>query len=209
MSAPQPDTSGVSLWRRASSFERGIYSNLYRWLTRNPDHGGSGTTVVTYVDLVRTTIYIWIGASALEMVAVHFLIGWVWLRWTLLILSLWGLIWMFGYLAGLIVYPHLIDRHAVRIRNGHTIRVEVPASIIESVSGSTRSTPGSRVVQIDEEDPLHLYIAVSGQVNVHLGLREESSADLPGGRYRFTKVSFWADDPALARRSLQEVLAQS
>lgn len=65
------------------------------------------------------------------------------------------------------------------------------------------------MVQIDEEDPLHLYIAVSGQVNVHLGLREESSADLPGGRYRFTKVSFWADDPALARRSLQEVLAQS
>jgi hypothetical protein len=198
----QPDTSEVSLWRRASTFERGIYSNLYRWLARKPDLGPPGAVAIGYVDLVRTTIYIWIGASALEMVAVHFLIGWVWLRWTLLIVSVWGLVWMFGYLAGLIVHPHLVEEQTVRIRNGHTIAVDVPVDVLASVSTSTRSTPGSRVVQTDEKDPLHLYIAVSGQVNVHLTLSEERTADLPGGRYRFTSVSFWADEPGAARRAI-------
>jgi hypothetical protein len=105
VSSPQPDTTGATVWRRASTFERGIYSNLYRWLARKPDLGPPGTVAVGYVDIVRTTISLWIGASALEMVAVHFLIGWPWLRWTLLIVSVWGLIWMFGYLGGLIVYP--------------------------------------------------------------------------------------------------------
>ncbi len=161
---------------------------------------------IGYVDIVRTTIYIWIGASALELVAVHFLIGWPWLRWTLLILSVWGLIWMFGYLAGLIVYPHLITQDRVIVRNGHTIRVEIPAEAIMLASTATRSTAGSRVVQTDEKEPLHLYIAVSGQVNVHLRLNRELSADLPGGRYRFTEVSFWADEPAVANRTIRTLL---
>jgi hypothetical protein len=96
----------------------------------------------------------------------------------------------------------------IRIRNGHTIRVGVPADAVESVSVATRSTTGSRVVQLDEKDPSHLFIAVSGQVNVHLRLRDACNADLPGGRYHFRSLSFWADDPAAAHRAIRALLPQ-
>lgn len=209
MASAQPDTSNVSTWRRATTFERGIYSNLYRWMARKPDLGPAGTVAVPYVEIVRLTIWLWIGASALEMVAVHFLVGWAWLRWVLLIASLWGLIWMFGYLAGLIVYPHLVEPHQVQIRAGHTIRVNVPVQALASVSFGTHSTAGSRIVQLSEDDPLHLQIAMSGQVNVHLVLHDAHTADLPGGRYQFSKVSFWADDAGAAIRAIKATMNQA
>lgn len=203
----QPDTSGVSAWRRAANFERGIYPSLVRWVGRRPDVGPPGTVAVPYVGIVRTTIWLWIGASALEMAVVHVIVPWPWVRWSLLVLSLWGLVWMIGYLASLIVHPHVVEPSVVRVRNGHTIEVAVPVDAIEAVTTTTRSTHESRVVQLDAADDQHLLIAVSNQVNIHLVLSAPVRADLPGGRYTFTRLSFWADDPSAAMRRLRELLA--
>lgn len=197
----QPDTTGVTWWGRASRFEKGIYVNIWRWIRHRPDEGPPGSLPFSYVEIVRTTIYLWIGASALEMVAVHFIVPWPWVRWPLLIVSLWGLIWMFGFLAGQIVYPHLVEPERLRVRNGHTVDAVVPISAIDSVRTMVRSRPSSKTITLDEKDPTHLYIAVSGQVNVHVTMLEPISVDLPRGRYTVTTLSFWADEPgpALAR----------
>lgn len=197
----QPDTTGVTWWKRATNFERGIYVNIWRWVRRHPDEGPPGSLSFSYVNIVRGTIWLWIGASALEMVAVHFIVPWPWVRWPLLIVSIWGLIWMFGFLAGQIVYPHLVEPHRLRVRNGHTVDAVVPISSIESVRTMVRSRPSSKTITLDEDDRNHLYIAVSGQVNIHITMSEPIQVDLPRGRYTVTKLSFWADetDPVLAR----------
>ncbi|MDP1879017.1 MAG: hypothetical protein Q8M17_15820 [Actinomycetota bacterium] len=39
-----------------------------------PEPGPPGTVAFPYVDLVRTTVWLWIGASALEMAVVHVII---------------------------------------------------------------------------------------------------------------------------------------
>lgn len=207
-SPPQgnPDTTGVSAWRRASSFERGIYSNLARWVAGRPDVGPAGTVPVAYVGIVRTTIWVWIGASAVEMAAVHLLVPWPWLRWPLLLVSLWGLVWMFGYLGGLIVHPHLLEPDRLRVRNGHTVEVEVPLAAIQAATTSLRSMEASRVVQLDPDDDRHLLIAMSSQVNVHVNLAEERAAMLPGGRYTFRRLSFWADDPDTVMHVLRQAI---
>lgn len=69
--------------------------------------------------IVRTAMWLWIGASALETVAVHFSVPWPWVRWTLMVMSLWRLVWIVGFLAGLIVYPHLIEPDRVRSQRSH------------------------------------------------------------------------------------------
>lgn len=203
---PNPDTTGVSLWRRANRFERGVYANLARWLGRRPDHGTAGALVVPYVGLVRTTIWLWIGASVVEMAVVHFIVPWPWVRWPLLVVSIWGLLWMLGFLAGLIIYPHLIEPTRVRIRNGHTVEVIVPISSINDVRTQTKSLATSRTIQCAEDDDQHLFVAVSGQVNIHLALSEPLKAELPGGRYTFTWLSFWADDTTPAVSRLRELV---
>lgn len=202
----QPDTTGVTLWGRASRFERGIYVNIWRWVRRRPDLGSPGSLPVTYVEIVRTTIWLWIGASALEMVAVHFIVPWPWVRWPLLMVSLWGLVWMLGFLAGQIVYPHLIEPDRVRVRNGHTVDAVVPISEIDLVRTFVKSRPSSKTITVDDQDPTHLYVAVSGQVNVHLTMARPIHVDLPRGRYTVTTLSFWADEPTAALAGLRALM---
>lgn len=111
---PQPDPTGVTLWGRATRFERGIYVNVWRWVRRRP-----------------------VGA-------------------------------------------------------------------IESVRTFVTSPPTSRTITVDDDDPTHLSIGVSGQVNVHLTLRHPIHLDLPRGRYTVTALSFWADDPDPAAARIRE-----
>jgi hypothetical protein len=191
------------------NFERGIYTNLARWIGRRPDLGPPGTVAFPYVGLVRTTVWLWIGASALEMAVVHFIIPWPWVRWPLLIASLWGLVWMLGYLGGLIVHPHLVEPDRLRIRSGHTVEVVVPITAISSASTYTRSVETSRVVQLDAEDDQHVLITVSNQVNMHLVMTGTVTAQLPRGRYTFTQVSFWVDDPTTAVRGLRSLIPRT
>lgn len=204
--ASQPDTTGVTWWGRAARFERGIYTNIYRWIRRRGDTGGEGSVALAYVDLVRTTIWIWIGASALEMAVVHFLVPWPWVRWPLLVVSIWGLVWMFGLLGGLIVHPHLVEPTRLRVRNGHTIDAVIPVERIAGVRSFVSSMPTSRTVQVGVDDPDHLFIAVSGQVNVHVSLDEAIDVALPAGRYRVTAISFWADDSTAAVQAIKGML---
>lgn len=207
-SPPQPDTTGVTMWGRASRFEKGIYRNIWRWIRRRPDHGQPDSLPFSYVEIVRTTIWVWIGASALEMVAVHFVVPWPWVRWPLLIVSVWGLVWMVGFLAGQIVYPHLVEPDRLRVRNGHTVDAVVPISAISSVRTSVRSRPSSKTITLDNNDPTHLYIAVSGQVNVHVTMVEPITVALPRGRYVVSELSFWADEPGLALARLRELMTR-
>jgi hypothetical protein len=101
---------------------------------------------------------------------------------------------MLGFAGSLHIHPHVVDTEAVRIRYGHTIDVEVPLAAIASVSSGTRSPKGSsRAVQYEDG---RLFVAVSGQANVHLDLREPVAFHLPGGIYAVTALSCWADDPA-------------
>ena len=198
--ASNPDTTGVSAWRRASTFERGIYSSLARWWLRRPDHGAAGSIAIPYVGLVRSTMWLWIWGSALEMVIVHLVVPWPWVRWPLLIVSLWGLLWMLGLLGSQVAHPHLIEGRILRVRSGHTIDVRIPLDSITHLSTTQRSLEKSRVVQILSE---HLNIAVSSQVNIHLTLEAPMVAQLPGGAYTFTAISFWADDSSTAAREIR------
>lgn len=78
---------------------------------------------------------------------------------------------MFGYLAGLIGLPHPVE--SARVRSATV----TPSTCTSRSSTSIPSRPAPRVVQIEEKD--HLFIAVSGQVNVHLRLGTELTARRP------------------------------
>jgi hypothetical protein len=191
---PAPGTA-VTTFQRATRFERGIYPAVWNWLRRRTDLGRwvQHATAYPYVGVVSTTMWVWIGASALEMVAIHFLIPWPLWRWILVIVSLWGLVWMVGFLGSLHVHPHLVEPDGIRIRHAHTIDLFVPFTAIAAVSGGTRSPASSSRTVVFQDERLH--IAVSGQVNVHLRLDEPMEFALPKGVYTTDRVSCWADDP--------------
>jgi hypothetical protein len=186
----------VRLAKHGLILELNIYKNLARWGLRRPSVP-AGFEPVAYSRMVTPVMALWIFASALELPLVHVLVPWHGLRIALLVVGVWGLLWMLGVLAGLRTYPHLLGRDVVRIRNGALHDIAVPWSAIAKVTTEDRSLPSSvwTLQQEERDDGDHLNVAVSGRVNVHLALRDRLAIRTRNGDMTVTGVSLWADEP--------------
>ena len=184
------------LARHAVVFELNIYKSLLRWLVRRPSVPARFEPV-GYARLATPVLALWIFGSALELPLVHVLVPWHGVRIALLIVGVWGLVWMVGFLAGLRSYPHLLGSDTLRIRNGAMHDIAVPLDVIDKVTDEDRSLPSSMwVLQRQEtEHGAHLNVAVSGRVNVHLGLRDQLTVPTSQGDMVVTGISLWADEP--------------
>lgn len=201
----------LALGKHALIFELNIYRNLLRWLLRRPSVP-AGFEPVGYAQLATPMMALWVFGSALELPLVHVLVPWPGVRITLLVVGVWGLLWMLGALAGLRVYPHLLGSDALRIRNGAMHDIAVPWDAIARVTTQDRSLPSSMwVLQPNRtERGTHLDVAVSGRVNVHLALREPRTVRTRKGEMVLTGVSLWADEPRdVAARIRREAEAGS
>jgi hypothetical protein len=196
----------LGLAQHALVFELNIYKSLLRWLLRRPSIP-AGFEPVGYARLATPVLALWIFGSALELPLVHVLVPWHGVRISLLIIGVWGLLWMLGVLAGLRSYPHLLGPDTLRIRNGALHDIAVPWKTIARASNQDRSLPSSMwVLQPQESDHgPHLNVAVSGRVNLHLALREQLTVRTRKGEMVIAGVSFWVDDPrAVAARIRRE-----
>ena len=200
-----------SLGRKAVLFELRLYRSLFRWVTRRPVVPAAGVEAVGYSQAVTPVMWLWIFASAAEMVVVHLVIPWPTVRIILLIVSAWGLIWMIGFLASLKVYPHLLSDAGVQVRHGATVDIAIPWGFVASVIAQRRDLPSSiRTIQLRETDTgTDLQVGVSGEVNVHLVLTHSVSVPTHRGDQVITELSFWVDDPhAFVARARQHLTSE-
>ena len=70
-----------------------VWVSLARWVTRRPDVP-AGARPVGYSRLVTPVLCLWIFASAAEIPLVHVLVPWEWLRLSLLVVGVWGVLWL-------------------------------------------------------------------------------------------------------------------
>jgi hypothetical protein len=189
------------LWH-AVVLEVAMDRNLLRWVVRRPSVG-AGDEPVGYARLVTPVMWLWIGASAAEIPVAHVLLPWHTVRVVLVVLGVWGLVWMLGLLAGLHVYPHLLTPTSLRIRDGAFVDVEVPWSAVGSVTTREEELPSTmRSLQpLETPNGTDLRVGVSGRVNVQVRLRAPLALATRKGALTVSQVSFWADEPrAVATR---------
>lgn len=193
----------VSAWRQARRlirhgfvFEINIYTSLLRWVLRRPSVP-PGAAPIGYARLVTPVLALWIFGSAIEIPVAHLLIPWHGVRIAVLILGVWGLLWMIGLLAGLRSYPHLLASDLLRVRNGPMHDIAIPLAAIAQVSSREKNLPSSMwVLQPETTDAgVHLNVAMSGQVNVHVALRQPLRVATRKGSMTITAISLWADEP--------------
>jgi hypothetical protein len=201
--------SVFSLAGRVVMFEFRLYMSLARWLVRRPavprDVESFG-----YSQVVAPVMWLWIFASAAEMVVAHLLIPWPTIRIVVLVISVWGLIWMIGFLASIKVHPHLVGADALRVRHGSSVDIAVPWELIASIVAQRRDLPSSiRTLRFDEtKNGAALQVAVSDQVNVRVALNDSLTVPTRKGDRAITELSFWADDPnTLVRRAREHLVA--
>lgn len=204
-----PDLGPRNLWRmltKAVLFELRLYRSLARWVLRRHDVRYDDARPVSYAKTVTPVMWLWIFASAVEVPLVHLLIPWDSVRIVVLVLSIWGLLWMVGLLASLTVYPHLLTPTGLRVRNGASTDITLPWSRAASASYQRRDLDSTiRTLQPREtEDGTNLQVAVSGQVNVHLRLHGPTVVATPKGELEIVELSLFADDPRALVAAVRE-----
>jgi len=133
--------------------------------------------------------------SLLELPVVHLLLPWDTVRLVALVLSVWGLLWMVGFLASMKVFPHLLDDDGLRVRHGTTVDVRIPWEAIASVTSRRGSVPARKTVSVERsDDGIVLNVAVLKQTKVDVVLHQPTRVD-PDGTEEMTAVRFYVDNP--------------
>ena len=189
--------------------EIGIWRSLFLLAARRVPGRAPGVGTFPYAKEVSPLLYAFIGVSALELVVLHLILPWATVRTIALVLSLWGLLWMIGYLASLRVYLHLVGPDELRARYGTYVDVRVPWEAVAEVRLAKHRLPTGKAMQVlpaEGGDAVH--VAVLKRTRIDVVLRAPTTLALPDGPLEVTAVRLDADDPkalvAAARRRLAE-----
>lgn len=183
----------LSLAREAFLIELALYGQLGRWITRRPDVPAHATAV-PYARLATPVIWLFIFGSAVEVVAFDLILSrWLTaLRIPVLVLGIWGLVWMLGLMASYRMRPHLVTDAALHVRNAARTEVVVPLDAIEQVRVADVDVPGIRAVRVMDDQ---LLVLVSGRTNLQLALSEGTTIASPHGQITPATVGLWVDEP--------------
>ncbi|TNM50244.1 hypothetical protein FHP29_00485 [Nocardioides albidus] len=189
--------------------ELALYRSLARWIARRPDVPASATPI-GYAQLVGPMLWLWIFGSATEAVVVELLLrqtdaGWAEaIRLPLLVLGIWGVLWMLGMMAAYRVRPHLLTTERLRIRNSARIFVDVPLDAVASIRTAEHELPGI-VRAVHLEDAL-LLVGVSSRTNLELVFTAPTALRTSKGETTVERVGLWVDDPRAVAAQLRTKL---
>lgn len=71
--------------------------------------------------------------TPVEILILELVIPWSWLRWTLLLLSVYALLWVCGFCASFVLRPHALEEKGLKIRYGAFVETVLPYSNLASV----------------------------------------------------------------------------
>ena len=110
-------------------------------------------------------------ATPVEVVFWELLVPWAWLRWTLLALSVYSVLWLFGLYASRITLPHRLEEGGLRLRHGVLAEAFVPYAEVERVEKRRRKSPNDGDGLQSSPDGDAAYLATNGRVDLALELK--------------------------------------
>lgn len=184
--------------REAVLLELVLYGSLVRWIARRPDVP-RGAVPIGYSRLVVPVLWLWIFGSAVEVIVVEVVLRQVdqhWaaaLRLPLLVLGVWGVLWMLGMMASYQVRPHVLTDTDLRLRSGARTWVVVPIEAVESTRTVDHELPG--VIRSLHVDGDLVLVGVSSRTNLELVLAGPMALTTSRGEVTATRVAMWVDEP--------------
>ena len=184
------------LAHRALRAEIRVYTSIGRAITRRPAIPAGGTGI-GYHRPVLTVLFIFIGLSAVEIPILDLIVHrWPAVRIAMLILGIWGVTWMVGYLCAMLMRPHTVGPDGIRVRNGLEIDVPVSWDDVASVEIARRVDEPKQPRVADREYAERM----QDETNILVTLERPVEINLPGlpprgGTHRVESIRLWADDP--------------
>lgn len=180
--------------------EAGIAHALWRAVRRRsrPDGG----TALPYTDRIAVMLWTTVGIGVVETAVVHLLVPWPTLRWVLLVLSGYGLLWLVGLVCSLRQHPHVLGDAELVLRFAHLRGTRVPLDGLVAARRDVRTGHRHNVERLGGT----LSLSVAGETSVELAFDPPVEVEVRGGSGRYDTVRFFADDPRAAVRLLGERL---
>jgi hypothetical protein len=120
---------------------------------------------------------------------------WAYIRIPLLILSVWGLIYMLGLLFGMLTRPHAIGPSGIRARYGSEVDIPLLWEDIESVTPRKYALQNKQPkVTVDADGEATLHLRMQNETNIEVQLTGPIEVRLPHGPETISKVTLYADD---------------
>jgi len=197
----------ASVWRRIGGFARralllelSIYASIGRFIGRRPaiPRGAAG---FSYHKPVLTVLIIFIVLSAVEIPIVDLIVHrWPVVRVLFLILGIWGVTWMFGFLCAYLMKPHTVGPDGIRVRQGLEVDIPLSWDDIASVARNKR-VDEPKSPKFDEADASRVLVfRMQDETVIEIELERPTVVRLPGGGTKggeqtITGVRIWVDDP--------------
>lgn len=182
--------------RRGLLLELGSYLAIYRFVCRRP-RVPAGATGFSHHQPVLAILLAFIVLSSVELVVVDLLVRrWEPVRIPLLVVGIWGVVWMLGLLCALLTRPHAVGPDGLRVRSGSEIDIPLRWDVVSWVRRRKHTVQGRQPqVMLDDRGNAALYLRVQHETNIEIALTEPVRVRLPQGGETVTRIALYADDP--------------
>ena len=157
-----------------------------------PARSGSATTSRSSPILI-----VLVSVSAIELIVVDVIVQrWPAVRIPLLILGVWGLVYMIGLLLGMLTRPHAVGPDGIRVRSGSEVDIPLAWDDVYSLTRRTRTTQEKQPkVTVDDAGNATLHVRMQDETNIEVGLERPIRVRLPHGTETVSGINLYADDP--------------
>jgi hypothetical protein len=184
------------LAKRATLIEVRGYQSIYRFLFRRPKVP-AGAEGFSYHKPILAIMIAFIVVSVVEVVVVDRIVNrWTYIRLPVLIISIWGLVWMLGLLFGMLVRPHAVGPDGIRVRYGSEVDIPIAWHDVYSVTSRKQAVQDKQPkVTIDDNGAATLHMRIQNETNIEVRLERPIPLKLPHGTETVSTVRLYADDP--------------
>ena len=162
------------------------------WALRGRADVGPGDVPLAYNGLDRAVIWTITAVGVVETAVVHVLVSWPPLRWSLLVLSVYGVLGLLAFDATMRQHPHLLRDGELLLRSGHFRTVRVPLEDVVQVRKQVRNEHARTVEMTDDG----VAVSFMGGTNVELRFATPTPVDVDERTSMAERVSFSAHDAA-------------
>lgn len=190
--------------RTAMRWECRVWTGMIRGLSRQPDIP-TGATAFTHHRALAPARWTLVGLLVVETAVVHLLVPSSPVRLTLLLLGLYGLIWLVGYLLGSgFARPHLLEPHRVVLRRGLTTDIVIPLDAVAQVGARRHHRAGTATIQVDGRT---LSLVDNGGTGIEIVFSTPLLVTIPRRRpVEIDTIRAWVDEPVAMTAAIKQAI---
>lgn len=208
-----PPLTGSARWarlgRRATAMEAAGWRAMGRTIARRPVVP-AGSTGHSWDQPLRAVLMTFLIVSALEVVIVDIITArWPWVRFPLLVLGIWGVLFMVGMWLANRTRPHLVGPDGITVRAGSDLEIVLPWDRIESVERRRRTIaePPTAALVGDPETQA-LVFAIQDSTQIDIDLAEPLMVEIQETTVTVRSVRIAVDDPTAFLSAVRDAVEE-